>query len=186
MLLPRKKTGSNGRRVKVVTNCFALTNFPSVPTIFHYDFALSREGKNEEDFQPPPALSERIFRLFDEQYSKSLGNVNPVFDGKKNVYTAFRLPFDNQATYVIQPPGDRTSFLVKLKLVNQINLGELAKFIEGQAEATANCQAAIQALDILLRYKPSLTNPVIGRSFFTRHDSRPIAGMLCIYSSCST
>jgi eukaryotic translation initiation factor 2C len=180
MNFPLKKVGKLGRPVKVLTNCFSFSQFPTNSLIFHYDLTLSKDGTTFAEKSPSDFLC-RAFSAFESQYKKELGNALPVYDLQRNVYTALRLPFGEQHTFQVQLPNECRPCFLLVKLVNVIQLGEMLDYLQGNGKWTANCQTAIQALDVLLRYKPSLTAPVIGKSFFSTSSSYTLPGFTFAY-----
>lgn len=61
-------------------------------------------------------------------------------------------------------------FTIVLKLSSLIDMQDLQNFIHGKASTTPH--DALQAIDVLMRHRPSMTLTSVGRSFFTRSDSK--------------
>ena len=69
------------------------------------------------------------------------------------------------------PPGYTPRvFTVRIKKAALINMEQLSKFLSGQLPYTP--VDALQAVDVLMRQRPSMLLTTVGRSFFTRNDSK--------------
>ncbi|KAF9156218.1 argonaute 1, partial [Linnemannia schmuckeri] len=164
-LVKRPNPGQAGRAIQVRTNFFEVKTLPDI-NIYHYDVTITPDV--------PPPVNRRIFDQFVLLNSKSdLADALPVFDGRKNLFSAKQLPFDSR-TFEITLPGERASpgkavksFRLKVKKAASINLEELARFLKGKAAMSNNCLTAIMALDVLIHHKPAMLYTVIARSFFT-------------------
>ncbi|PKK79735.1 Piwi-domain-containing protein [Rhizophagus irregularis] len=173
----RPGLGRLGRPVRVRANFFEVTALPDA-NIHFYDIDISPEV--------PPAMNRKIYKHFEALHSeKDLGKIKPVYDGRKNLYTAKPLPFGESAAFDVTLPEDdgtpsgkrpARAFKVKIKLVNKINMEELHRFLEGKGSISPNILTGIMALDILIRHKPSMEHATVGRSFFTKQGSRPLNG----------
>ena len=89
--------GRLGRPIKVRANFFEIKKLPDA-NIHHYDVTITPEV--------PPALNRKIYKHFEEVNSEALGKIKPVYDGRKNLYTAKPLPFDGDATFDVTLPED--------------------------------------------------------------------------------
>ncbi|CAG8668612.1 21019_t:CDS:2 [Gigaspora margarita] len=173
----RPGLGSKGKRVRVRANFFEVTALPEA-NIHHYDVTITPDV--------PPALNRKVFKRFEElERNGGLGDVKPIFDGRKNIFTCKPLPFGETATFDVNIPEDDgvtstkrppRSFKVKIKKVNSINMEELRRFLESKSELTPNCLTAIMALDVLVRHQPSMTYNTVGRSFYTSEGSQALFG----------
>ncbi|CAJ0627017.1 5591_t:CDS:10 [Entrophospora sp. SA101] len=173
----RPNLGKEGRQLKIRANFFEVLALPEA-NIHHYDVTITPDV--------PPALNRRVFQTFEEmQRGASLGGVKPVFDGRKNMYTARPLPFGDAATFDVTLPEDDgvttskrppRSFKVKIKKVAEINMEELHRFLNGKAQVSPNVLTGIMALDVLIRYRPSLQHATVGRSFYTPSGSQQLYG----------
>ncbi|KAF9976844.1 Eukaryotic translation initiation factor 2C [Actinomortierella ambigua] len=177
-LVRRPDTGTLGRPFRIKSNFFEITNLPQV-NVHHYDVVITPDV--------PPTINRKVFAHFVEKYQQSeLGGVRPVFDGRHNMFTAKRLPFDAKTFEVTLPeayPSSRggTSkpprvFQFKLKKSANINLYELRDFLDGRAGLSNNCRTAMMALDVLIRHKPSFLYSNIGRSFYIPDGSQALNG----------
>ncbi|RIB10666.1 Piwi domain-containing protein [Gigaspora rosea] len=173
----RPGLGSKGKRVRVRANFFEVTALPEA-NIHHYDVTITPDV--------PPALNRKVFKRFEElERNGGLGDVKPIFDGRKNIFTCKPLPFGETATFDVNIPEDDgvtstkrppRSFKVKIKKVNSINMEELRRFLESKSELTPNCLTAIMALDVLVRHQPSMSYNTVGRSFYTPEGSQALFG----------
>src|SRR3954454_8465990 len=134
----RPGLGKAGRAIKVRANFFEVKSLPDA-NVHHYDITITPDV--------PPALNRKIYRQFEEVHAESLGRIKPVYDGRKNLYTAKPLPFGDSATFnVILPEDDGTPsgkrpariFKVKIKLVNKIVMEELHRFLDGKGAISPN------------------------------------------------
>ncbi|KAJ3259926.1 eukaryotic translation initiation factor 2C, 2 [Chytriomyces hyalinus] len=172
----RPPLGKSGRSIQVRANFFPVQSLPQRP-IHHYEVIITPEV--------PPAKNRRVYQLWEDEalLSGELGGVRPVFDGRKNVYSARPLPlvgdasdfsidyFDNDDPFA-QKNGPKKFTLALIK-VGEINMQRLGLFLEGRSnEAPLD---AIQALDILLRHRPSLMYTTVGRCFYTPDSAAAIA-----------
>ncbi|XP_022883562.1 protein argonaute 5-like isoform X2 [Olea europaea var. sylvestris] len=99
-----------------------------------------------------------------------LGRRMLVFDGRKNAYAAGQLPFSSKDFDVTLSDMDNTTrkdrkYKVSIKFASKADLHHLRQFLQAQ-QLDAPYQT-IQALDLVLREKPSNSYEVVGRSFFS-------------------
>ncbi|KAF9931666.1 hypothetical protein FBU30_009727 [Linnemannia zychae] len=175
-LAKRPGAGKVGKVVKVRTNFFEVKTLPDI-NIHHYDVTISPDV--------PPPVNRRVFEQFVLLNSKSdLVGAKPVFDGRKNLFSAKELPFDGR-TFEITLPGERAPpgktapiFKLKIKKAASINLEELARFLAGKAALSNNCLTGIMALDVLIHHKPAMLYTTVGRSFYTSEGKLPLPGGL--------
>jgi hypothetical protein len=170
--IKRPSLGRQGREIRVRANFFEITSLPEA-NIHHYDVTITP--------QVPPLLNRKVY----QEFEKSNCSNKAVFDGRKNIFTCERLSFNDSATFDIILPEDDGStssrrqpraFKIKLKKVNEINMEELQRFLDGEAQCTSNVLTAIMALDVLIRHKPSMQYVAVSRSFYTREGSRNLSG----------
>ncbi|KAG0335588.1 Eukaryotic translation initiation factor 2C [Podila horticola] len=176
----RPQIGKLGKPVNIRSNFFEVTKLPNV-TIHHYDVTISSDM--------PPPVNRKIFEQMMSSYGASdLNNARPVFDGRKNIFSAIPFPFESRTLDVSlcvdgvpKPNRPIPIFKLKIKKVATINLDELHRFLEGKAAMSNNCLTAIMSLDILIRHKPAMLYTTVGRSFFTPDGSQPLAGCLEVW-----
>ncbi|KAF9207103.1 eukaryotic translation initiation factor 2C, 2 [Haplosporangium sp. Z 27] len=174
----RPSVGKAGRQIQVRSNFFEITQLPNI-TIHHYDMSVTPDV--------PPLLNRKIFDQFITLYRESdLEGTRPVFDGRKNMFSPKKFPFESRTFEVILPgdvnnrraASDTPSFKIKIKKAATINLEELHRFLQGKSSLTNNCLTAIMSLDVLIRHKPSMAHVTIGRAFYTPTAKQPLAGPL--------
>merc|ERR1719477_472794 len=99
-------------------------------------------------------------------YSKIFGNLKPVFDGRSNLYVRDPLPIGNdqvELEVTLDGEGKDRVFRVTMKWAAQVSLFALEEALEGRTRQIPF--DAIQALDVVMRHLPSMTNTPVGRSF---------------------
>ncbi|XP_059453040.1 protein argonaute 1 [Corylus avellana] len=156
---------------KTGTMCIVKANhfFAELPDkdLHQYDVTITPEvtsrGVNR-------AVMKQLVTLYKESH---LGNRLPAYDGRKSLYTAGPLPFQNREFRIVLtdeddgtggPRRDR-EFKVVIKLAARADLHHLGLFLEGrQADAP---QEALQVLDIVLRELPTTRYSPVGRSFYS-------------------
>ncbi|KAI9236747.1 MAG: Piwi domain-containing protein [Podila humilis] len=173
----RPGVGKTGKAVNIRSNFFEVTKLPTA-IIHHYDVSISNDL--------PPPVNRRIFEQLTESYRASdLGGAQPVFDGRKNIFSAKEFPFQSR-TFDVTLSSDMVPranqlipiFKVKIKKVATINLEELQRFLNGKGALSNNCLAAIMSLDILICHQPAMLYATVGRSFYTPDGSQPLSGHL--------
>ncbi|CAG8449098.1 3430_t:CDS:10 [Funneliformis mosseae] len=172
----RPGLGREGRSTRVRANFFAVDTFTDA-SIVHYDVIITPDV--------PPALNKRVFQEFEELHrADALGGIRPVYDGRKNMFVPKMLQFGGAGTFDVTLPEEGpvtvkrqpNAFKVKLRMSGDINMAELHQFLNGRGPLTNNCLTGIMALDVLVRYRPSLRYTTVGRSFYTHQGARPISG----------
>ncbi|KAG0337299.1 Eukaryotic translation initiation factor 2C [Podila humilis] len=179
-LVKRPAVGTKGKVVNIRSNFFEVTKLPDV-IIHHYDVSISVDV--------PPPVNRRLFEQLIKTYRVSdLGGANPVFDGRKNIFSPKAFPFESRTFDVslssdgLPRPGREISvYKFKIKKVATINLEELQQFLRGKATMSNNCLTAIMSLDMLIRHQPAMLYATVGRSFFTPDGSQPLAGPLEVW-----
>ncbi|KAF9179239.1 hypothetical protein BGZ50_007129 [Haplosporangium sp. Z 11] len=176
-LVLRPAVGSLGKNIQVRTNFFDVT-IPNI-NIHHYDVTITPDV--------PAPVNRKVFKHFITLHRVSdLGNANPVYDGKFNLYSAKALPFEARTFDIILPSDIATQtskkpvpgFKIKVKWAAKINLEELRLFLQGRAAMSNNILTAITALDILIHHQPAMLYTTIGRSFYTPTGKQLLSGPL--------
>ncbi|KAF9957777.1 hypothetical protein BGZ65_001879 [Modicella reniformis] len=165
----RPAFGKVGQPVVVRSNFFEIQEFKDT-VVCHYDVTINPEV--------PLPVCRRLYEQFVSVFGDTdLGGTRPVFDGRKNLFSAKELPFQSRTFEVTLSSDIRNAprcapppFKVKIRKVASINLEELHRFIERKTDLTNNILSSIMALDIAIRHKPALLYETIGRSFFTPED----------------
>lgn len=81
----RPGPGEVGRSVRVRSNFFEVTSFPT-KNLHHYDVSIDPSSA-------PPALYRRVWRAFEIMNGQGLlKSIRPVYDGRKNVFAPEMLP----------------------------------------------------------------------------------------------
>ena len=135
----RPGLGRIGRQIKVRANFFEIKKLPDA-NIHQCNVTITPEV--------PPALNRKIYKYFEEINSEALGKIKPVYDGRKNLYTAKPLPFGgNAATFVVTLPEDDgaptgkrppCAFKIKMNKAAVINMEELHRFLDGRCKISNN------------------------------------------------
>ncbi|KAF5196598.1 argonaute MEL1, partial [Thalictrum thalictroides] len=101
-----------------------------------------------------------------------LGGLQPVYDGRKGLFTAGRLPFDSKEFTIKLGEKDEKvlsrrerEFKVAIKHASKTDQQHLQQFLSGRQRDAP--YETIQVLDIVLRETPSNDYTVVGRSFFS-------------------
>ncbi|KAK3825007.1 MAG: Piwi domain-containing protein, partial [Benniella sp.] len=172
----RPDFGKAGKVVQVRSNHFEVTKLPNI-TIYHYDISVVPDVT--------PSVNRRIFtELMARHRESDLGNIHPVFDGRKNMFSPSELPFGDDRTFEIVLPNDLSprypapTFKVKIRIVNTIDLNELHQFLQGKAAMSNNILTGIMALDVLIRHQPAMLHATVGRAFYTPDSKKLLEGPL--------
>ncbi|GBC06891.1 hypothetical protein RclHR1_07120004 [Rhizophagus clarus] len=160
--------GRLGRLIKVRTNYFEITAFPS-SKICHYDIIVTPEV--------PPALNRKVFR----ETENSLFGIRAVYDGRRNIYSASPFPFGDSYTSEVTMPDNMNNvgrspriFKIKIRKIAEIDMEEINRFLNGRGSISPNILAGIMALNILIHHKPSMEITKVGRNFYTNQGSRSL------------
>ncbi|KAG1714626.1 Protein argonaute-2 [Nymphon striatum] len=166
----RPNVGVEGRAILLRANHFQI----SVPRgfIHHYDITIQPD-------KCPRKVNRDIIETMVLAYSKIFGNLKPVFDGRKNLYTRDPIPIGNDRVELeVTLPGEGKDrvFHVAVKAVGQVSLFALEDALEGRSRQIPF--DAIQALDVVMRHLPSMNYTPVGRSFFSAPDGyyHPLGG----------
>ena len=165
-----KGPGKAGRPIRLITNHFDFT-FKCME-VYHYDVEFEKKA--------PKAINRRVFAQAMKE-NPQYGKFMPVYDGQKNIYTARPLPLrkGQQVSLTVshQEPGETLSRDYKLTVQPadpcRVDLEPLMQYVSGGSSNDIP-QAAVLALDIVLRHLPSLRFTPVGRSFFPDQGGRTI------------
>ncbi|GBC10173.1 hypothetical protein RclHR1_00940014 [Rhizophagus clarus] len=169
----RPALGHEGIRLRIRSNFFEVTSLPHL-NISQYDVTIIPEV--------PKNLNRRIFKRFVEQNRiRFFGGANPVYDGRRRMFSNKVLPFGQTATFdtILEEETNRTprKFKIVIKKVGRdINMEELVQFLNARSRMTNNCQMAITAIDLIIGYKISTSHITVSRSFYTPQGALPITG----------
>ncbi|XP_066920100.1 protein argonaute-2-like [Clytia hemisphaerica] len=166
--------GKAGRKIQLNANFYEL-KIPTNAIIHHYDVVIS-DGKQEDKIPKP--MARQLMQKFTRS-NKKLFRTQPVFDGRKNMYTKEPLDFQSSRKFegiTFQEEGDdrERTFSITLKWVNQLNLKYLQDAMEGRAQSVP--QEIYQGLDMVLRYAATLCYVPVGSKFFTSNGSVNLGG----------
>uniref|UniRef100_A0A8C5W967 Protein argonaute-1 n=1 Tax=Leptobrachium leishanense TaxID=445787 RepID=A0A8C5W967_9ANUR len=164
--------GTAGKPIKLQANFFEM-DIPKM-RLYHYDVDIKPE-------KCPRRVNREIVEHMVRHFKKEIfGTRKPVFDGRKNIYTASPLPIqrEKQVEMDVALPGEGKDrvFRVAIRFVASVNLQDLHDALEG---LTPNVPyETIQALDVVMRHLPSMRYTPVGRSFFTASEgcSNPLGG----------
>ncbi|CAI9105507.1 OLC1v1004438C1 [Oldenlandia corymbosa var. corymbosa] len=152
--------GTGGNKIMVRANHFVVRLVNNDLMLHHYDVAISPEVRSKK------VTRVIMKKLQDAHKASNLGNRMLAYDGNKSVYTANELPFQSKDFVVkLSNPGERErEFKVTIKFAAKVDLYRLQQFLRSKQLDVP--QETIQALDVVLREKPSTNYTVVGRSFF--------------------
>ncbi|CAB4439380.1 unnamed protein product [Rhizophagus irregularis] len=136
-----KRPGIENEPIKVQTNFFEVTKLPKMK-ITHYDVTISPEV--------PPRLNRKVFACFSEENKNALGGVKPVYDGKANMFTHKKLPFESKIFEVELEKGSAPmtkkrppqGFKIVIRKARDIDMEDLFQFLNAKGNMTNNCKMA--------------------------------------------
>ncbi|XP_047064964.1 protein argonaute 12-like [Lolium rigidum] len=154
--------GTVGKRCRVRANHFLVQ--VANQDIHHYDVAIFPETRSRERNR---SIVNELVRLHRQYLDGRL----PVYDGRKNIYTAGALPFKNKEFVVKLANAARghqreEEYKVTIQHASKLDLYNLQQFLAGRHRELP--QDTIQALDIALRESPAAEYLSISRSFFSQ------------------
>nr|XP_014354023.1 PREDICTED: protein argonaute-2 [Latimeria chalumnae] len=167
----RPDFGKVGRTIKLQANFFEL-DIPKID-IYHYDIDIKPE-------KCPRRVNREIVEHMVQHFKAQVfGDRKPVFDGRKNLFTAMPLPIGrDKVDLEVTLPGEGKDriFKVSIKWVACVSLQALNDALNGRLPSIPF--ETIQALDVVMRHLPSMRYTPVGRSFFTPSDgcSNPLGG----------
>ncbi|KAH9077159.1 argonaute-like protein [Lactarius deliciosus] len=182
----RPGQGTGGRPIEVFTNNFATELDQG--TIYHYDVI------SPADRPLPAARNFEIIQMLQTQVEPALFARPGVYDGRKNLFTAYELPFESGGREFSVPMGAPPSpgevaagrrgpkvFTVRLTHVASISPEVLQRFLRGEQSHDNSVLTAITALNVVVRMGPNLKYPFNVRSFFTDRETRDIGGGIVLW-----
>ncbi|KAK0445338.1 argonaute-like protein [Desarmillaria tabescens] len=157
--------GTAGRQITVAVNACEM-NIPDI-TVYHYD-AMEKSLR--------AAFNLKLIVALQKQYPDVFIKA-AVYDGKKNLYTSYRLNFGTEhhrQFNVAWTEGTRISnFKITITEAREIDL----EYTAAQQSWDENVSTALTALNIVLRMEPSLNHPFRVRSFYSDKVKAPLANM---------
>ncbi|PVU87341.1 hypothetical protein BB559_006092 [Furculomyces boomerangus] len=192
-LAPKKYGSAAGKRVDVFTNCYKINSFPD-KTIFQYDVSIipvkngSSAPPTEKELTAklPEAKTRPVFREFVKLYGKAkLGSEFIPFDGQKVCYSPVKLKLTQKSTDFnldVVVEGVKRSFIVRIALAAEIQMGYLNEYIDGKSDTTSNnWQPPIRVLDTLISNYLIESTIRVGRSYFTQKGLFPLGDFLTLH-----
>ena len=181
----RTDLGTIGNSIQLRTNFLPIQTLPT-GVIYSYQVSIVPFVSCSK--------SRRIYQIWEDECFQSgiFGNVRPVFDGRKLMITSSPLSFDhlNTNTEVEQLGSEVESqplysfivdycedkelyenenlshpFRLEISQFKIIDMEELSLFLHGKSREYP--MDAINAMDVILRYKPSIMYTTIGRCFYS-------------------
>ncbi|KAN0109848.1 argonaute-like protein [Russula decolorans] len=174
----RRKYGNAGRLIKLCSNHVEVKLDQG--TLYHYDGMYLSHST---------ARNYAIIRTLQTEVEGRLAARPGVYDGRKNLFTAFNLEFESDSHEAIPmgngaqveggpPPAEYTVFLT---LVRTINPEVLQRFVRGEQTLDNDVLTASMALNIAVRMAPSMRYPSNARSFFTDQEKKTISGGVVLW-----
>uniref|UniRef100_A0A4W5L743 Argonaute RISC catalytic component 2 n=1 Tax=Hucho hucho TaxID=62062 RepID=A0A4W5L743_9TELE len=163
--------GTMGRTIKLQANFFEM-EIPKLE-VYHYDIDIKPE-------KCPRRVNREIVEHMVQHFKTQIfGDRKPVYDGRKNLYTAMPLPIGREKVSLpvtIPGEGKDRNFKVAIKWVSCVSLQALQEALSGRLPNIPF--ETIQALDVVMRHLPSMRYTPVGRSFFTPSEgcSNPLGG----------
>ncbi|TNN72185.1 Protein argonaute-2 [Liparis tanakae] len=167
----RPDFGTMGRTIKLQANFFEM-EIPKLE-VYHYDIDIKPE-------KCPRRVNREIVEHMVQHFKTQIfGDRKPVYDGRKNLYTAMPLPIGREKVELevtIPGEGKDRSFKVSIKWVSCVSLQALHEALAGRLPSVPF--ETVQALDVVMRHLPSMRYTPVGRSFFTPSEgcSNPLGG----------
>ncbi|SJK96831.1 uncharacterized protein ARMOST_00077 [Armillaria ostoyae] len=175
--------GKAGRAMTILVNACEM-NIPDI-TAYHYDGKVS-PSLCRDGLHVIVAMEKSHRAAFNLQLIEALQSQYPdvfikaaVYDGKKNLYTSFKLDFGGEVSRqfnVTWTEGTRVSnFKIKVTEAREINMEVLRRYTAGQQSWDENVSTGLTALNIVIRMEPSLNHPFRVRSFYSDKVKAPLA-----------
>ncbi|XP_057846178.1 protein argonaute 2 [Cryptomeria japonica] len=186
------KIGS--KQIRLFANHFKV-EFQPAQQIFHYDVKITRQsvknssskrgGKQKAGLGASTAevqdMAITVSRADAEEIKNKLvtencvafRNAMPVYDGKKNLYSAIELP---EGDFTVKLPNgegsDVKEYKVTLKLANTLDGHRLAEFLDRNiGDHVTVQQEMLQALDLVVREHPSSSRIIMGRNLYEKREN---------------
>ncbi|KAL0926030.1 hypothetical protein M5K25_004411 [Dendrobium thyrsiflorum] len=161
--------GAEGSPIFLLANHF-LVKFDPMQKIFHYDVSISPRPSRE--------VARMIKRKLVLENIDVLAGAQPVFDGRKNLYSSVEFQVDRIELFVNLPITTPQSlsnakqsqklFRVSIRLVSKLSGEDLNKFLKDEEEDGVPLpQEYLHALDVVLRENPMENYISVGRSLYS-------------------
>uniref|UniRef100_A0AAY4DA02 Protein argonaute-1 n=1 Tax=Denticeps clupeoides TaxID=299321 RepID=A0AAY4DA02_9TELE len=139
-----------GRTIKLQANFFEM-EIPKLD-VYHYDIDIKPE-------KCPRRVNREIVEHMVQHFKTQIfGDRKPVYDGRKNLYTAMPLPIGRdkvELEVTIPGEGKDRSFKVAIKWMSCVSLQGLHEALSGHLPNIPF--ETIQALDVVMRHLPSMS-----------------------------
>ncbi|KAJ7157556.1 argonaute-like protein [Mycena crocata] len=162
--------------MSIFVNSFVTTVPSSI--IHHYDVVISPSEKTL-----PARMTMDLIRRLQFYVAPQIFTPRCVYDGRKNLFSIRRLPFDTDSQVFDVTLADSTPansargpkvYQIKITHVAEINPEVLQRFIQGKQSHDNSVLTAITALNVVIRMEPTLNYPFNTRSFFTNTEVKNI------------
>ncbi|OQR82280.1 Argonaute1 (AGO1), partial [Achlya hypogyna] len=163
--------GTEGRKIVLYANHYQVDLKPQ-GDIYHYDINIAPEGKKPENEPPHKDLCLKVLNVLVKNLTAEFAGHVVVTDGRRNLYTPSKLPFENRIFKCSLDNDVRSKvFDVYMKEASPCNIRmeQVWDFFSGQLNYTP--YEAIQALDIALRFSATQRFTAVGRNFFTNDNA---------------
>ncbi|KAJ7283579.1 argonaute-like protein [Mycena rebaudengoi] len=176
----RPDFGTGGQPVPIYVNSFATTVPSSI--IHHYDVVIAPSEKTL-----PARMTMDLIRRLQFDVAPQIFTPPCVYDGRKNIFSVRRLPFDTGSQEFDVTLADSKAettgkgpkvYKIKLTHVAEINPEVLKRFIAGDQSHDNTVLTAITALNVVIRMEPTMKYPFNVRSFFTNQETKNIGSGL--------
>ncbi|ONK70265.1 uncharacterized protein A4U43_C05F31950 [Asparagus officinalis] len=185
----RPGVGTDGRRLKLLSNHFAVKFSAHEAVFYHYSVTIKSDDKRAVEGK---GIGRKVMDKLYQTYSSELAGKNFAYDGEKSLFTVGALPHNNfEFTVLLEESsarvaggspahgspseGDRKrskrshqakTFKVEISYAARIPMKSIAEAIQGRdAEHT---QDALRVLDIILRQQQAKRGCLLVRqSFFS-------------------
>lgn len=156
----RPGIGTIGKPIKLLANYFEV-DIPKID-VYHY----------EVDIKPdkcPRRVNREVVEYMVQHFKPQIfGDRKPVYDGKKNIYTATLLPIgQDRVDFEVTIPGEGKDriFKVSIKWLAVVSWRQLHEaLVSGRIQVPLD---SVQALDVAMRHLASMRYTPVGRSFFS-------------------
>jgi len=176
--ISRPPPGTKGKKLVLWANFFKVANFVQ-GNVYHYDVVCKPEVKSA------PVLK-RMITTSETDAKSPLFRLNPVFDGRRNMYTVRPIPGtangnkvqlrvldDEGAVKGPKKKGGEGANYVTVEIQqagDPVNMFRLAEFIANRTNELP--RDAMQVVDIALRHLIQITRFPMGRAIFTPDDQQ--------------
>jgi eukaryotic translation initiation factor 2C len=161
----RPEVGSKGKKVKLRTNFYEVTSFPS-NNIYHYDVEFIPEI--------PIRIQTQIFDRALEENKDAFEGQMVAYDGRKNVYLREEAEWQEKELSIHVGGKAQRTWKIVIRKAGVASMEQLRAYCDGNTKDKP--MDAIQALDIIMRQHPSRNLLPVGRSFYTGDDPKVIDG----------